>query len=145
MAIYDYLNTNTPPPPPPPPPLIKPPQNQRSSTEPYHSELGLAYQDLYPSPQDSPLWLELFIIADQITPKLAEALEYIKTVGAILQFDQYYGFVIEPIVDPRGANGWNSRTEYDHERESYLIPYTQQLIQTLGELRQRYDSKRIIG
>jgi len=124
MALYDHIKPSLPPMPPLP-----------------GSDMGVVYQDRYNySPNDSRLWLELFLIADKADRTLAEKLEYIRTTGAVLILDQQYGFKIQPII---GVNGWESINQYNQERE-YLVDHMQTMIQSLGELRRRYDSGKII-
>ncbi|MCM0759594.1 hypothetical protein M7775_13630 [Sporomusa sphaeroides DSM 2875] len=138
MELYDYLK-----PPQQPsalPPL--PPPAQQSDL--FATFGGYSYEDLYPyHPEDSRLWIELFVIADKINPDIAKRLEYIRTVGAVLIFDNQYGFRIEPMVDGQGVTGWSSIQQYVTERDAVLKPVGQQVMQALGELRQRYDQGRI--
>lgn len=104
------------------------------------TELGHSYQDRYPVlTPDSSLWLSLFWLTDPIDRTLAEKLEYIRAVGALLVIDQQFGFKIQPIV---GKNGWDSMEHYNQERQ-YLVPHMQTMLQVLGELRRRYDSGRL--
>ena len=121
MEIYDYVK----PPLPPIPPV-------------FGSDMGKSYQDRYyqHSPNDSRLWLELFAISDKADRTLTEKLEYIRTVGTVLVLDQQYGFKIQPVV---GVNGWESIEQYTPERH-YLMQHMQTMLQSLGELRRRYDS-----
>jgi len=125
MEIYDYVK----PLPPPIPPL-------------FGSDMGQSYRDKYYqySPNDSRLWLELFLITDNADRTLGEKLEYIRNTGAILVLDQQYGFKIQPVI---GFNGWESIEQYNQERQ-YLMGHMQTMIQSLGELRRRYDHGKII-
>ena len=121
MEIYDYVK----PPLPPIPPL-------------FGSDMGKSYQDRYYqySPNDSRLWLELFAISDNHNRQVAQQLEIIRATGAWLILDQQYGFKIQPVI---GVNGWESIEQYNQERQ-YLMQHMQVMIQSLGELRRRYDS-----
>lgn len=108
-----------------------------------YTELGRCYQDVLTNLPDGPLWLELFIIADKSSQELAQILEYVRNVGAKLIMDQYYGFIIEPIIDPTGCYGWSSIEQYQQERR-WLVPHTDILLQSLKLLREKYDNKQII-
>ncbi|MCX7779623.1 MAG: hypothetical protein N2491_01755 [Negativicutes bacterium] len=110
------------------------------------NHFGRVYRDQYPySPADSHLWLELFIIADTVTPnkQLFERLDYIRRVGANLVRDDQFGFVVKPIIDPQGFRGWMSQEQYDIEKQC-LNDFTDVLIMCLRELRKRYDTGRMI-
>jgi len=104
----------------------------------FGADMGQSYQDKYyqHSPKDSRLWLELFAIADKVDRTLSEKLEYIRNTGAVLLIDQQYGFKIQPVI---GFNGWQSIEQYNQERE-YLMVHMQTMLQSLGELRCRYDN-----
>jgi len=123
MELYDYIQI-----PKPIPPL-------------FGADMGQLYQDRYyqHSPNDSRLWLELFAISDSADRILTEKLEYIRTTGAVLILDQQCGFRINPVI---GVNGWESINQYNQERQ-YLMQHMQAMIQSLGELRRRYDSGKI--
>lgn len=130
MELYDYINqslpkTNLPP--------ITPPNFN-----------GREYKDGYPElTADSRLWIELFMITDSPNHQLSDQLMIIRRTGAILVQDPQYGFAINIVIDPTGQRGWESQQQYDQERQ-YLVPYGNQLISTLAELRRRYDQKTII-
>ena len=129
MPLYDNIKPNIPEPP-----------------KPLFSQFGYTYSDLYPnSPQDSRLWLELFIIVDKINPDLAKRLEYIRTTGARLIMDRQWGFIIQPIIDPSGISGWSSEFEYQQEKSQYLNFYSNEIIAGLSELRKRFDKGVIRG
>lgn len=101
---------------------------------------GHTYADMYPhSPNDSPLWLELFMLAAKVDVNLAKQFEIIRTTGAWLLLDQQYGFRIQPIIDPKGANGWTTMEQYNAERR-YLMPYMNNVVEALRELRRRFDA-----
>lgn len=149
MALYDHIKRPGPPPatfgPPPPIPVhIQPPsavpQVQHAL---FNAFGGIIHQDLYPySPSDSSLWLELFIIADQVDHEFTVRLEWLRAVGANLILDQQFGFRITPIIDPTGVNGWTSQEHYDTEKVC-LEPHINQVVEALRELRRRYDTGRI--
>lgn len=130
MEIYDYIQMPKPSLPPIPPMP--------------GSDMGVIYQDRYNYPVwDSKLWLELFIITDKHNRNLAEQLDIIRATGAELVFNQQFGFSIQPIIDFEGIFGWKNIEQYQAERER-LVPHSDILIQSLGELRRKYDSGKII-
>ena len=154
MELYQYIQPQIPPKPPAikqppilasnipqPPQLIPTPPVQQNIT--CYSELGREYRDVFTNLPDGPLWLELFIIADGFNQELAEILEYVRNVGAKLIQDNYYGFIIEPIVDPSGCYGWSSMEQYREERK-WLVPHTDILLKSLKILRERYDNRQIM-
>src|SRR5665647_1490924 len=100
MELYDYIKPNLPP----IPPLLG-------------SDMGTVYQDRYNYPAwDNKLWLELFMITDKANRNLAEQLDIIRATGATLEFNQQYGFIIQPIIDPGGIMGWKDAEQYQKER-----------------------------
>lgn len=128
MELYDYIQI---------PKLLSPIPPL------FGSDMGQYYQDKYYrySPNDSRLWLELFIITDKLAGReLTVQLEIIRNTGAVLVLDQQHGFRINPVI---GINGWESIEQYNQERQ-YLIDHMQTMIQSLGELRRRYDSGKIV-
>jgi len=129
MELYDYIQM--PKSLPPIPPLLG-------------ADMGTVYQDRYQYPSnDSKLWLELFTITDKHNKNLAEQLDIIRATGANLVFNPQYGFGIQPVFDHNGIMGWKNIEQYQVERER-LVPHDDILIQSLGELRHRYDSGKII-
>ncbi len=151
MALYDHIRQPVPPqygPPPATPPPVPynmppPPVPQASQPALFDAFGGVVHQDLYPySPQDSNLWLELFILADKVSHELTVRLEWLRAVGANLVFDQQFGFRIVPIIDSTGTNGWHSQQQYDAEK-ACLEPFFREVIEALKELRQRYDAGKI--
>lgn len=109
------------------------------------SRMGTCYRDQYPySPEDSFLWLELFTIASLANHELAQRLVIIRAVGASLILNAQYGFIIEPIIDPSGFKGWHSIEEYNYEKQQQnLNYYAPQLLNSLAELRRRYNNNLI--
>jgi hypothetical protein len=121
MEIYDYV------------------QKQPKPLPPIGSDLGYSYKDSYEySPNDSWLWLELFIITDKCNRELAKQLEIIRATGAIFIIDNHYGFIIQPVIDPAGQKGWKNIEQYNEERK-YLMPYSNLLIESLKQLRIFYE------
>lgn len=153
VALYDHIRKPVPsgygPPPPVPypaismPPPAVPPLVARQSS--LFDTLGKRYRDLYPYyPADSNLWLELFIIADEMVgPELGDRLEFIRNVGGTLVPDPFFGFTIQPLIDPCGQCGWSSVKQYEDEGRQCLEPYFNKIIEALRELRRRYDSGKI--
>ncbi|MDU2063766.1 MAG: hypothetical protein E6713_02910 [Sporomusaceae bacterium] len=125
MELYDYIQQS-----------IKP--------VPIENTMGRVYEDRHSDfTADSRLWIELFMIVDKENRELADVLMYIRGTGAILTPDQTFGYVIQPVIDPSGRLGWVSQQQYEKERQ-YLLPYANLLIESLKELRRRYDQKLII-
>lgn len=134
MELYEHIKM--PPPPQPPPPEQPNPD--------LFSCLGRTYSDNYPySPQDSRLWIELFIIASGIDNELAGRLQYVRTVGAWLVLDATWGFKIQPVIDHQGKIGWQSPEQYEQEGRCALSPYGRQVMECLKELRHRFDKNMI--
>ena len=125
MALYDYIQPE-PPIPPKPPDLF--------------AGMGYSFEDKYPySPNDSRLWLELFMIASSINHDMAVRLEYVRNTGAWLVANQQWGFIIQPVIDPAGVTGWTSLDHYNAEGRHQLSVYSQQVVQALQILRRKFD------
>lgn len=82
------------------------------------------------SPDDSDLWLELFMLADVYDPELAAILQYLRNTGTQLKPDSKWGYKLVPFI---GDEGWSSMAEYKRESAA-LKPYRSQLIICLRKL-----------
>ena len=82
------------------------------------------------SPDDSDLWLELFMLADVYDPELAAILQYLRNTGTRLVKDKKWGYKLVPFI---GDEGWSSMAEYKRESAA-LKPYRSQLIICLRKL-----------
>ena len=90
------------------------------------------YSDTYytVSPEDSDLWMDLFMYADILDPYFAGILQYLRNTGTKLVKDERFGYRLVPVI---GADGWESMAQYKQETE-YLKPYRNQLILILKKL-----------
>jgi hypothetical protein len=105
---------------------------------------GYEYKDGYEhSPPDSKLWIAFMKMVDSPDHRLTDILKYIRNTGTMLVPDQQWGYIIRPVIDPAGKQGWQSQQQYDQEKQ-YLVPYGNQLIAALAELRRRYEQKLIV-
>jgi hypothetical protein len=95
-------------------------------------EAKAIYRDTFysVSPDDSDLWLELFMLADVYDPELAAILQYLRNTGTQLKPDSKWGYKLVPFV---GDEGWSSMAEYKRESAA-LKPYRSQLIICLRKL-----------
>ena len=85
----------------------------------------------YPvSPDDSDLWMELFMYADKLDPDMAAILQYLRNSGTRLVKHNKWGYRLVPHVGPEG---WESEKQYKQEAE-YLKPYRAQLVMMLKKL-----------
>ena len=82
------------------------------------------------SPEDSDLWMDLFMYADILDPYFAGVLQYLRNTGTKLVKDERFGYRLVPVI---GADGWESMAQYKQETE-YLKPYRNQLILILKKL-----------
>ena len=83
------------------------------------------------SPEDSELWMDLFLLADMMDPEFAAILQYLRNTGTKLVKDERWGYRLVPHVD---VNGWKSEEEYRRESR-YLLPYKNQLALILKKLK----------
>ena len=81
-------------------------------------------------PEDSDLWMDLFMYADILDPYFAGMLQYLRNTGTKLVKDERFGYRLVPVI---GADGWESEKQYKQEVE-YLKPYRTQLVQILRKL-----------
>lgn len=93
---------------------------------------GYEMQDNYGviSPEDSHLWLELFILASKKKRELCEVLQYVRNTGAKLVRNPKYGYIIQPVI---GVYGWSSKEEYMRERKP-LEKHRELLLKLLADL-----------
>ena len=83
------------------------------------------------SPEDSDLWMDLFMMADEFDTELAWILHWLRITGTTLVEDKKFGYRLVPFV---GDEGWQSEAEYKQESKA-LKPYASQLVMMLRRLR----------
>ena len=95
-------------------------------------EAAAIYADTFHtvSPEDSDLWMDLFLYADVFDPYLAGILQYLRNSGTKLEKDERFGYRLVPHI---GEDGWESLEQYKREAE-YLKPYRTQLVMILRKL-----------
>ena len=95
-------------------------------------EADAIYKDTFSavSPDDSDLWLDLFLYADRIDPEFAGILQWLRNTGTMLKPDAKWKYKLVPHV---GNDGWSSKEEYQQESVA-LKPYRTQLIMILKKL-----------
>ncbi len=98
----------------------------------FDRESGAIYSDTFynVSPEDSDLWMDLFMYADILDPYFAGILQYLRNSGTKLVKDEKFGYRLVPYV---GDKGWESVKQYKQEVE-YLKPYRTQLVMILRKL-----------
>ncbi len=134
MELYDYIQQST-------PQLVSKPN--LPPIQPLNFG-GYEYKDGYEySPPDSKLWIALMKMVDSPDHRLTDILKCIRNTGAMLVPDQQWGYAIRPVIDPAGQKGWKSQQQYDQEKQ-YLVPYGNQIISALAELRRRHEQKLIV-
>ena len=82
------------------------------------------------SPEDSDLWLDLFMMADKFDPELAGILNWLRNAGTRLIKDRKWGYKLVPFI---GDEGWSSEEEYKKEAVA-LKPYKTQMVFMLKRL-----------
>lgn len=97
---------------------------------------GSVYCDEYGG-YDSDLWIELFILAGDISEDFARRLIYLRKAGCRLQKHKKFGYVIVPVI---GKEGWESKEIYDNEKQC-LFPYREDLIVIFKILRRQFGEK----
>lgn len=93
--------------------------------------------DSYPYPtRDRELWMELLAKAQRRGIGLYGSLIKIRAIGAVLEPNEKFGYIIKPLI--RGVNGvkwgWASEELYKKEKET-LKPYTAVIMELLKELK----------
>ena len=96
-------------------------------------EAAAIYADTFHnvSPDDSYLWLDLFMMADIVDPELAGILQWLRNTGTMLKPDEKFKYKLVPWV---GDEGWSSEAEYRKESAA-LKPYRTQLVMMLRKLK----------
>lgn len=82
------------------------------------------------SPEDSDLWLTLIFKADEISNEFAARLYFIRAGGTRLVPDERWGYVMVPVITDGTVVGWDSREQYERERECLMI-YKDELVKLL--------------
>jgi hypothetical protein len=80
--------------------------------------------------EDSALWLELFILADTLEPKLYQALLACRCCGARLVLTET-GTVIKPTIS---EDGWKTIEQYEEDKRRWLVPHKDLLINLLKKI-----------
>lgn len=95
-------------------------------------EADAIYKDTFSavSPNDSDLWLDLFLYADRVDPEFAGILQWLRNTGTMLKPDAKWKYKLVPYI---GDDGWSSKEEYQKESVA-LKPYRTQLIMILKKL-----------
>lgn len=83
------------------------------------------------SPEDSELWMDLFLLADLMDPEFAAILQYLRNTGTKLVKDEKWGYRLVPHI---GVDGWQTVDEYKRESK-YLLPFKNQLAMILKKLK----------
>lgn len=99
---------------------------------------GNVYCDEYGG-YDSDLWIELFVLAGDISEDFARRLMYLRKTGCRLQKHEKFGYVIVPVI---GKDGWESKEQYDREKQC-LAPYRNDLIYILQILTQIFKNQEV--
>ena len=95
--------------------------------------IAATYKDIFGkeySQEDSDLWLDLFMYADNMDEDLAARLVYLRNAGTQLKPSQKFGYKLVPVI---GKHGWESMEQYKEESKC-LNPYKQQLVFCLRKL-----------
>lgn len=82
---------------------------------------------------DSKLWTKLLQLAKKESPNLAGVLHGFRCEGTRIKKGQK-GYALRPDIDPAGNLAWISKREYDKEKQKWLNPYRQKIVQLLKKL-----------
>lgn len=81
---------------------------------------------------DSKEWTRLLEMAEEKNVELAWILNGFRCCGLRLHRDSM-GYVLRPEFDPKSSQ-WASQREYEKDRDKWLMPYKQEIIELLDEL-----------
>lgn len=100
------------------------------------------YHDDYEKkhPEDSNLWVWLFLHAAFINSELADVLCFLRGRGCVLIPDDRFGYVIRPVI---GKDGFNSQEEYNQIKEP-LADYGEPLVKLLKKMKALVDCGNIL-
>jgi len=82
---------------------------------------------------DSKLWTRLLQLAEKESPYLPGILHGFRCEGTRIKKGQK-GYALRPDIDPAGDSAWISKREYDEEKQKWLNPYRQEIVQLLKKL-----------
>ncbi|MHB1167048.1 MAG: hypothetical protein ACYC0N_00725 [Carboxydocellales bacterium] len=86
---------------------------------------------------DSADWKKLLEIAETVNGKLAGTLHGFRCCGLRLHRGGK-GYVLRPDFDPNSSM-WTSQAEYESDRDKWLLPYREKLIELLRKLSDMYE------
>lgn len=100
------------------------------------------YHDDYEKkhPEDSNLWVWLFLHAAFINSELADVLCFLRGRGCVLIPDDRFGYVIRPVI---GKDGFKSYEEYNQIKEP-LADYGEPLVKLLKKMKALVDCGNIL-
>ena len=91
-------------------------------------------------PEDSNLWVWLFLHAAFVNSELADVLCFLRGRGCVLIPDDRFGYVIRPII---GKDGFKSQEEYNQIKEP-LADYGESLVKLLKKMKALVDCGNIL-
>lgn len=96
-------------------------------------DTGKEYEDPRPDmPEDSFLWLQMFVDADRISPEFYQHLLYMRSAGTRIVTGKSGGFVIRPEIGGKGT--WLNEAQYKEYAARWLAPHRNEIIKILANL-----------
>lgn len=83
--------------------------------------------------KDSALWTKLLQLVQGKDPFLAGVLHGFRCMGTRLHFRKN-GYVLRGDTAPDGLYAWTSLQEYDEEKEKWLGPHREKLVELLRQI-----------
>lgn len=83
--------------------------------------------------KDSGLWTKFLQLAQEKDPFLAGVLHGFRCMGTRLQLRKK-GYTLRADTDPTGSYAWISLKEYDEEKEKWLGPHREKLVELLRQI-----------
>ncbi len=112
------------------PPALEPERTFGARVVDLGTEFSDPRPDLDKQYQDGALWAQLLALSHWLNPLLSGLFHGFRCMGTRLEKGPR-GYVIRPVI---GRDAWPSQQAYDRDRDRYLMPHKDRVVELLDKL-----------